>query len=408
VEAAPNAIVLINQEGKIILVNLQTERLFDYSREELLGQPIEVLVPERFRSKHPGYRTAFFDHPTSRAMGAGRDLYGVRKDGREIPVEIGLNPIVTEEGVQVLASIIDITERKRAEEKFRRVVEAAPSAIALINREGKIVLVNAQSERLFGYSRNELVGQSIEILVPERFRAKHPEHRTAFFLQPSTRLMGVGRDLYGLRKDGREVPVEIGLNPIDTEEGSQVLASIIDITERKQAEEQLRAASQYARLIEASLDPLVTISPEGKITGANEATVHVTGVPREELIGSAFFGYFTEPEKAREAYQEAFAKGFVMDYPLIIRHREGRRTEISCNATVYRNARGEILGVFAAARDVTALKRAEAEVAEQRKKELERLAELERFQKLTIGRELKMIELKKELDELKRKLVSVS
>ena len=296
----------------------------------------------------------------------------------------------------------------RAEEKFRRVVEFSPNAIVLVNREGKIILVNAQTERLFGYSREELINQSIEMLVPERFRSTHPGYRTDFFAHPASRAMGAGRDLFGLRKDGHEIPVEIGLNPIETEEGPQVLASIIDITERQQAEEQLRAASQYARLIEASRDPLVTISPEGKITGANEATVHVTGVPREELIGADFFSYFTEPEKAREAYLEAFAKSYVTDYPLTIRHREGRLTEVSWNATIYTDARGEILGVFAAARDVTALKRAEAEVAEQRKKEMERLAELERFQKLTVGRELKMIELKKELDELKKKMSVVS
>src|SRR5258708_3931099 len=200
-----------------------------------------------------------------------------------------------------------IQQEALGEEIFQRVVEAAPNAIVLINQEGKIILVNAQTEKLFDYSREELLGQPIEVLVPQRFRGRHPGYRVDFFAHPTTRSMGAGRDLYGVRKDGHEVPVEIGLNPIKTEEGVQVLASIIDIAERKQAEEQLRAASQYARLIEASRDPLVTISPEGKITGANEATVHVTGVPREELVGTDFFNYFTEPEKAREAYQEAFA-----------------------------------------------------------------------------------------------------
>ncbi|MBI3193322.1 MAG: PAS domain-containing protein, partial [Ignavibacteriae bacterium] len=178
-----------------------------------------------------------------------------------------------------------------------------------------------------------------------------------------------------------------------------------DISEKKQAEEQLRYASQYARsLIEASLDPLVTISPDGKITDVNEATVKVTGVPREELIGSDFSNYFTEPEKARQGYQQVFAKGFVSDYPLTIRHRKGKVTDVLYNASVYKDPLGKVLGVFAAARDVTAQKRAEAEIAEQRAKELERLAELERFQKLTVGRELKMIELKQEIEELKKKL----
>src|SRR5207249_2755188 len=134
---------------------------------------------------------------------------------------------------------IDITERKRAEERFRRVVEAAPNAIVLVNREGKITLINAQTEKLFGHARDALIGQAVEILVPVRFRAAHPGHRTSFFGSPSSRSMGVGRDLYGLNKDGNEFPIEIGLNPIESEEGLLVLASIIDITERKRAEESL-------------------------------------------------------------------------------------------------------------------------------------------------------------------------
>jgi len=176
-----------------------------------------------------------------------------------------------------------------------------------------------------------------------------------------------------------------------------------DISEWKQAEEQLKQASQYARsLIEASLDPLVTISPEGKITDVNEGSIKVTGVPREKLVGTDFSDYFTEPEKAREGYQQVFAMGFVTDYPLTIRHKDGRLTDVLYKASVYKDARGNVLGVFAAARDVTAQKQAEAEVAEQRTKELERIAELERFQRLTVGRELRMIELKKEIEDLKR------
>jgi PAS domain S-box-containing protein len=160
-------------------------------------------------------------------------------------------------------------------------------------------------------------------------------------------------------------------------------------------------AAEYARsLIEASRDPLVTISAEGKITDLNEATVRVTGVPREELVGTDFPDYFTEPDLAREGYLQVFARGFVTDYPLTIRHTRGDLTNVLCNASVYKDADGQVLGVFAAARDVTAQKRAEREVATQRARELDRLAELERFQKLTVGRELRMIELKKEIKDL--------
>src|SRR5713101_7607633 len=132
-------------------------------------------------------------------MGAGRDLYGLRKDGSEFPVEIGLNPIETDEGTMVLSAIVDISARKRLEERFRRVVESAPSAMVMINGAGQIEMVNAQAERVFGYAREELLGQPVEMLVPERFRGHHPGLRTAFFAVPQSRPMGAGRDLHGLR-----------------------------------------------------------------------------------------------------------------------------------------------------------------------------------------------------------------
>ena len=138
----------------------------------------------------------------------------------------------------------EIIERKNAEEKFRLVVEAAPTGMVMVNRAGLILLVNAQIEKLFGHERAALVGQPIEILVPERFRGQHPGHRHGFFAAPTPRAMGVGRDLYGLRKDGSEFPVEIGLNPIETDPGTVVMASIIDITERKQAEEKIRQLNE--------------------------------------------------------------------------------------------------------------------------------------------------------------------
>lgn len=285
VESAPNAIVLVGRDGRIVLVNAQTERSFGYNRNELVGQLIELLVPERFRAAHPGHRAGFFASPSERSMGAGRDLYGLRKDGREFPVEIGLNPI---QGGLVLASIIDISERKRAEERFRRVVESAPNAMVMVGQDGRITLVNAQTEKLFGYTREELIGQSVDVLVPERFRSMHAGYRASFFSAPSVRAMGAGRDLFGLHKDGHEFPVEIGLNPIQSEEGSMVLVSTIDITERKRAEESTRRLMQELQetvniLAVATSDILaaanqVATSSTQTATAVNQTTVTVDEV----------------------------------------------------------------------------------------------------------------------------------
>lgn len=248
VEASPSAIVVANDDGKMTLVNSQTEKMFGYARSELIGEPVEKLMPEGLRSGHPHYRAEFLRSPVARPMGAGRDLCARRKDGSHFPVEIGLNPIRSERRLLVLATIVDITERRRAHDRFRLAIESAPSGMVMVDRSGKIVLVNSQTEKMFGYPREELIGRRVEMLVPERYRSRHPEFRGEFFAHPHARPMGAGRDLYGLRKDGSEFPVEIGLNPIETEEGLFALSAIVDITERKRAENELaRQAQELAR-----------------------------------------------------------------------------------------------------------------------------------------------------------------
>lgn len=249
VESAPSAMVMINTEGTIEMVNAQAERMFGYLRAELLGRRVELLLPERFRTHHPALREAFFSDPLARPMGAGRDLYGRRKDGSEFPIEIGLNPMHTDDGPKVLSAIVDISARKRLEERLRQVVESAPSAMIMINRAGIIEMVNAQAERVFGYMRHELLNQPVEMLVPSRYSSQHPTMRSAFFHDPLARPMGKGRDLYARRKDGSEFPVEIGLNPIETDEGTKVLSAIVDISDRKQKEQKIQAALEEKNIL---------------------------------------------------------------------------------------------------------------------------------------------------------------
>ena len=286
VESAPNGILMVDREGIMVLINAQVEQLFEYSRQELLGSHIELLIPERFRSHHPDLRNKFFDNPSSRAMGAGRDLFGRRKDGTEFAVELGLNPIKTPAGIQVLVSVIDITARKQAEEQFRLVVEAAPNGMLMIDGDGTIGLVNAQIEQQFGYTRPELIGQPVEMLIPDRFRAQHSEQRKAFFAKPVTRAMGMGRDLYGRRKDGTEFPIELGLNPIETSDGLHVLASIIDISARKQAEAaHLEQEMRLRAVVDHAVDGIITIDEQGLIESFNPAAERLFGYATVEVLG---------------------------------------------------------------------------------------------------------------------------
>ena len=254
-EAAPDAMVIVNASGRIALVNDQALRLFGYVRAELLGEPVEALVPERFRPQHPAQRDAFLAAPHQRPMGAGRDLAARRRDGSEFPAEISLSPVRTEEGrTLVAAAIRDVSARRRVEARFRGLLEAAPDAMVIVDRAGRIVLVNGQTERLFGWSREELIGQPVELLVPERLRALHPGRRDAYFAEPRLRPMGEGAELAGRRKDGSEFPAEISLGPVETEDELLVTAAIRDVSERKRLE-QLRAEEreeQHRRIRQAS------------------------------------------------------------------------------------------------------------------------------------------------------------
>jgi protein-histidine pros-kinase len=238
-DSAPDAMVIVNQRSEIVLVNSQTERLFGYSRDELFGQSVDLLVPDRFRGAHPAHRAEYFHEPRTRSMGAGLDLYGRRKDGTEFPVEISLSPLETDSGRFVSSAIRDVTARKRLENKFRGLLESAPDAMVIVNRAGRIVLVNSQTERLFGYQRDDLLGQPVEILVPDRFHGTHPTDRTRYFREPRVRSMGEGRELFGRRRSGEEFPVEISLSPLETEDGILVSSSIRDITERRRVQQAL-------------------------------------------------------------------------------------------------------------------------------------------------------------------------
>ena len=382
-EHSPEAILVTNSEGRIANANAQVERAFGYSREELLGRPVEILIPERFRGQ------AYRNQAGVRPMGAGFDLYGLRKDGTEFPADIMFSPVETSEGRVILSVIRDISERKKTEDalrqteqrfrllvenitdyavfmmdtsgaviswnpgaerlkgyraqeivgrsfshfytlediargtpneslrvaaaegrfegygwrvrkdgtrfwanavitsikdqngsllgfakvtsdfterrnaeealrhneqKLRALFEYSPDAIVASDEEGRIKDMNAQVERFFGYTREELEGQSIEVLVPERFRGTHPRHRKEYSNQARVRTMGAGLALCGLRKDGSEFPVDIMLGPVETAEGRIVLSVIRDLTEKREVEEALQRSEREKTYLKEELN----------------------------------------------------------------------------------------------------------------------------------------------------------
>jgi PAS domain S-box-containing protein len=241
-EAAPDAIVVVDVDGRIVAANALTEEMFGYASQSLLGQRIEMLVPETYRSGHHLQREQYSHSPGTRPMGLGRELRGLRSNGEEFPVQISLSPIETANGTLITSIIRDMTTQRLAEARFRGLLESAPDSIIVVDTGGTITIVNSETERMFGYERQELLGQPIEMLVPDRSRGHHAADRAAYSADPKTRPMGAGRQLTGRRKDGGEFPVEISLSPLRTGQESLVISIVRDVTERRAFEQQIQTS----------------------------------------------------------------------------------------------------------------------------------------------------------------------
>jgi len=243
--------------------------------------------------------------------------------------------------------------------------------MVMIDRAGKIVMVNTQAERVFGYLRAELVGQPVEMLVPERFRGRHPEMRNAFFADPRPRPMGAGRDLYGLNKDGSEFPVEIGLNPIETDEGTMVLSAIVDITARKATELALRESEQrYSVLVDGVTDyAIYMIDPNGIITNWNRGAQRIKGYRTEEIVGRHFSCFYTEEDRAANVPQQSLeiaARDGRYEAEAWRVRKDGKLFLANVVIDALRNDRGQLIGFAKITRDITERVQAACELEEAR------------------------------------------
>jgi PAS domain S-box-containing protein len=245
-EAAPDAMVVVNQGGEIVLLNVRAEKQFGYRRDELVGQKVKNIIPEGFAERLIADALRSAEDALEQQIGTGIELTGRRKDGSEFPIEIMLSPLESAEGILVTAAIRDISVRKDAEKhlarmegRYRGLLEAAPDAMVVVNQRGEIVLLNVQAEKQFGYRRDELVGQKVKNIIPEGFAERLIADALRSAEDALAQQIGTGIELYGRRKDGSEFPIEIMLSPLESAEGILVTAAIRDITKRKKAEAHL-------------------------------------------------------------------------------------------------------------------------------------------------------------------------
>ncbi len=363
-EAAPDAMVIVGPDGIIELANVQTETLFGYTRQELIGQSVDMLVPKTFRAVHSAPRQGYFKMAKAREVGKGSVLYGLRKDGTEFPIEISLSPLETATGTLALAAIRDGTERRKAEARYRGLLEAAPDAMVVVNQAGDIVLLNLQAEKQFGYYRDELLGQQVTNIIPKGFAERLITDGTRSAADALAQQIGTGIELSARRKDGSEFPIEIMLSPLENADGILVTAAIRDISVRRAAEEHLaQMEERYRGLLEAAPDAMVVVNQAGEIVILNIQAEQQFGYYRDELLGQQVTNIIPKGFAERlitdgtRTAADALTQQLGTGIELSARRKDGSEFPIEIMLSPLQNADGIL--VTAAIRDISIRKVAE-------------------------------------------------
>jgi PAS domain S-box-containing protein len=373
-EAAPDAMVVVNVGGKIVLLNVQAERQFGYRRDELVGQKVENIIPQGFAERIITDGTRSAAEALAQQIGTGIELIGRRKDGSQFPIEIMLSPLESQEGILVTAAIRDISVRKNAEThlalmegRYRGLLEAAPDAMVVVNVGGDIVLLNVQAEKRFGYDRDELIGQKVKNIIPVGFAERIIADGTRSAADALAQQIGTGIELIGRRKDGSEFPIEIMLSPLESPEGILVTAAIRDISVRKAADTHLaQMEGRYRGLLEAAPDAMVVVNVGGEIVLLNVRAEKEFGYRRDELVGQKVKNIIPEGFAERiiadgtRSAADALAQQIGTGIELIGRRKDGSQFPIEIMLSPLASPDGIL--VTAAIRDISTRKKAEADL----------------------------------------------
>ena len=373
-EAAPDAMVVVNQAGEIVLLNVQAEKRFGYHRDELLGQPVTNIIPEGFAERLIADDLRSAEDALAQQIGTGIELMGKRKDSSEFPIELMLSPLESAEGLLVTAAIRDISVRRAAEQhliqmegRYRGLLEAAPDAMVVVNQAGEIVLLNVQAENQFGYPRDELLGQEVTNIIPEGFAERLIADDLRSAEDALAQQIGTGIELTGLRKDGTEFPIELMLSPLDSPEGILVTAAIRDISVRNAADLDLaQAEGRYRGLLEAAPDAMVVVNQAGEIVLLNVQAEKQFGYPRDELLGQEVTNIIPEGFAERliaddlRSAEDALAQQIGTGIELSGRRKDGSEFPIELMLSPLDSPEGIL--VTAAIRDISVRKAAEADL----------------------------------------------
>jgi PAS domain S-box-containing protein len=374
-EAAPDAMVVVNQSGEIVLLNVQAEKQFGYHRDELVGQPVKNIIPRGFAERLVADGTRSAAEALAQQIGTGIELIARRKNGSEFPIEIMLSPLESAEGILVTAAIRDISVRREAEKhlalmegRYRGLLEAAPDAMVVVNPGGKIVLLNVQAEKQFGYRRDELVGQQVKNIIPEGFAERLIADGLRSVEDALAQQIGTGIELIARRKNGSEFPIEIMLSPLESAEGILVTAAIRDISVRREAEKHLALMEgRYRGLLEAAPDAMVVVNPRGDIVLLNVQAEKQFGYRRDELVGQKVKNIIPEGFAERlvadglRSAEDALAQQIGTGIELIARRKNGSEFPIEIMLSPLDSAEGIL--VTAAIRDISVRKEAEKHLA---------------------------------------------